>query len=207
MKRLIAFALLLITTSPLLGQDLPEEIRLAAKRTISHSPHLSELVIVVNPAEQKLYLVRRQEQLELVRVYPISTSRFGLGFQEGSNKTPTGTHQVSEKIGEGQPLGMIFRGRKPIKVAKIITEPVDLEQDDVTTRILWLTGLEEGNRNSHQRFIYIHGTPEEGLLGRPASHGCIRMRNTDVVELFDLVSIGTLVEIINQPYQDKEMKQ
>lgn len=154
--------------------------------------------IKVSIADQKLYLM---EDGQTLKQYPVSTSVYGIGSEAGSNKTPLGKHKVVSKFGAGAKLGAIFRSRiNTGRVAKIYTDDTDLEEDDVTTRILRLTGLEPGKNqgpgvDSFSRYIYIHGTPEEGLIGRPASHGCIRMRNADVIELFDLVNEGTIVMI------------
>lgn len=123
--------------------------------------------------------------------YPVSTSRFGLGFEEGSFRTPTGRFRIAEKIGEGAPEGMIFRGR----VATGTVSPQGGEEDLVLTRILWLEGLDPENANTRERYIYIHGTNQEHLVGTPASHGCIRLRNKDMIDLFDRVCEGTPVEI------------
>ena len=136
------------------------------------------------------------------RGWPVSTSSYGVGSAAGSNRTPLGRHRVSEVFGAGAALGTIFEARRDTgRIATITTDDTDAEVDRVTTRLLWLEGLEPGrNRgagvDSKQRYIYIHGTPEEGLIGRPASHGCIRMKNADVVELFDLVGVGTPVTIV-----------
>lgn len=157
-----------------------------------------ESVIIVSVNEQKLLLVKNGE---VARSYPISGSAYGIGSRAGSNKTPLGSHKIAQTFGTGAPIGTIFRSRVNTgKVATIYTDDTDVEDDLVTTRIMWLDGLEAGQNkgpgvDSRSRYIYIHGTQEEGLIGRPASHGCIRMKNQDVVELFDLVSVGTLVEI------------
>ena len=126
-----------------------------------------------------------------VRSYPVSTSRFGLGTEEGSLKTPLGRFRVAEKIGGDMPAGTIFQSRVPLKP----DDPLPPTEDLVMSRILWLDGLDEHNANTRQRFIYIHGTKHEGKIGSPASCGCIRMRNEDVVELFDLVDQDTPVMI------------
>src|SRR5215471_4222651 len=126
-----------------------------------------------------------------VRSYPVSTSRFGLGTEEGSLKTPLGRFRVAEKIGGDMPVGTIFQSRVPLKP----DDPLPSTEDLVMSRILWLDGLDEHNANTRQRFIYIHGTKHEGKIGSPASCGCIRMRNEDVVELFDLVDDYTPVVI------------
>ena len=126
-----------------------------------------------------------------VRSYPVSTSRFGLGTEEGSLKTPLGRFRVAEKIGGDMPAGTIFQSRVPLKP----DDPLPPTEDVVMSRILWLDGLDEHNANTRQRFIYIHGTKHEGKIGSAASCGCIRMRNADVVQLFDLVDHDTPVII------------
>jgi lipoprotein-anchoring transpeptidase ErfK/SrfK len=126
-----------------------------------------------------------------IRTYPVSTSRFGIGTEQGSLKTPTGRFRVAEKIGGDTPAGTIFQSRVPLKPH----DPRPPTEDLVMSRILWLDGLDEHNANTRERFIYIHGTKHEGKIGNPASCGCIRMRNADVVELFDLVDHDTPVII------------
>jgi lipoprotein-anchoring transpeptidase ErfK/SrfK len=126
-----------------------------------------------------------------IRTYPVSTSRFGIGTEEGSLKTPIGRFRVGEKIGDDMPAGTIFRSRVPLKP----DDPLPPTEDLVMSRILWLDGLDDHNANTRDRFIYIHGTKHEGKIGSPASCGCIRMRNADVVELFDLVDHDTPVMI------------
>ncbi len=157
-----------------------------------------QIYAVVAIEAQRLYLM---QDGRLLKAYPVSTSAFGPGEQEGSNQTPLGLHQIKQKIGEGEPQGMIFKARKPTgRMANIIAEPRDVPEDDVTTRIMWLDGMEPGVNqggkvDSYKRYIYIHGTPEEGLVGRPASHGCVRMLNADVVDVFNKLPEGTLVYI------------
>jgi len=128
---------------------------------------------------------------ELVKSWPVSTSRFGQGFEPGSFKTPTGRFMVSEKIGEGAPLWSVFKSRQPTGE---IAAPGG-EQDGVLTRILWLAGLDSDNTNTRDRYIYFHGTNREDLIGTPASHGCVRLRNADIAELFELVPEGARVVI------------
>jgi lipoprotein-anchoring transpeptidase ErfK/SrfK len=128
---------------------------------------------------------------ETLRSYPISSSRFGLGTEEGSMKTPTGHFCIAEKIGHDMPPDTIFRSRVPLGPG----DPPPPTEDLVMSRILWLDGTEEHNANTRDRFIYIHGTRHEHKIGTPDSHGCIRMRNADVVDLFDLVDEGTPVVI------------
>jgi len=132
-----------------------------------------------------------KENEQPIRTYPVSTSRFGIGAEEGSLKTPTGRFSVVEKIGGDMPSGTVFVGRVPLE-AKEAPPPTE---DLVMSRILWLDGLEEHNANTRDRFIYIHGTKHEDKIGSPASHGCVRMRNADVIELFELVGEGTPVVI------------
>jgi len=144
--------------------------------------------IDISIREQLLRLKRGDETL---RTYPISSSRFGLGSEEGSMKTPLGKFSVAEKIGHDAAPGTIFKAR----VALGPDDPLPDTEDFITSRILWLDGLEEDNANTRDRFIYIHGTRHEDKIGRPDSHGCIRMRNDDVIELFDLVDETTPVVI------------
>ncbi|MBT5855844.1 L,D-transpeptidase [bacterium] len=155
------------------------------------------LSIEVNIAKQQMTLRRGDKIIDL---YPVSSSAYGIGSQMGSKKTPLGKHYIVEKIGSDAPYGTIFKARNNTgQIAKIPDSSP--KKDYVTTRILWLKGLDEGlNKggvvDSYSRFIYIHGTPEEGKIGSPASHGCIRMTNADVITLFDKVGIGTTVTII-----------
>jgi lipoprotein-anchoring transpeptidase ErfK/SrfK len=127
----------------------------------------------------------------LLRRYVISTSRFGLGFEPGSNRTPTGRFQIAEKHGDNAEPGMIFESRKPM--GRFGSE--EDQKDRVQTRILWLAGLDPENANTFERYIYIHGTNAESKLGMPASEGCIRMNNEDVIDLYDRVPVGTEVAI------------
>ena len=144
--------------------------------------------IHVSIRDQRLTL---KEDKKPIRSYPVSTSRFGIGTEEGSMKTPTGRFRVAEKIGGDMPAGTIFQSRVPLKPG----DAPPPTEDFVMSRILWLDGLDEHNTNTRERFIYIHGTKHEAKIGSPASCGCIRMRNADVVELFDLVDHETPVII------------
>ena len=148
----------------------------------------SPLQIHVSVRDQELKLRRGRK---IIRRYPVSTSRFGLGSEEGSNKTPLGRFRVSDKIGEAMPAGTIFVSRVPLKP----DDPLPPTQDLVLSRILWLDGLEGHNANTRDRFIYIHGTKHEDKIGQPDSHGCVRMRNADVIELYDLVDVDTPVTV------------
>lgn len=144
--------------------------------------------IRISAADQRLDLTTADGKH---RSYPISTSRLGLGFKEGSHKTPTGRFRIGEKIGGGMPLDSVFKGRKRVAI-----RAADHPRDDlIMARILWLDGIGKRNANTRQRYIYIHGTNHERDVGRATSHGCVRMRNADVAELFDLVEVGTPVTI------------
>ena len=148
-----------------------------------------QLKIQISVRDQRLTLRAGRKK---VAAYPVSTSRFGLGQASGSFQTPLGRFRIHQKIGGDQPLNTVFRGRVPV------ASPSDWEKESdlITSRILWLDGIELHNGNTQERFIYIHGTNEEHLIGQPVSHGCVRMRNGDVARLFDLVEAGTEVEII-----------
>lgn len=149
----------------------------------------SDLQLLVSVDEQKLRLFGKEGQL---KEYLISTAAKGIGFQEGSFRTPTGLFRIAEKIGDGAESGTIFSARVPVGT----WHPGDTSDDDlILTRILRIDGLEPENANTFDRFIYLHGTNREDLLGQPASHGCIRMANQDIIELFDLVETNTPLEI------------
>jgi len=157
-----------------------------------NTPHL-----VVSLSRQELLL----EGPESSRRYPVSTSRYGPGERNGSGGTPRGAHRVRARIGDGAPLGTVFVGRRP--TGEVLTRELyaaQPERDWILTRILWLSGTEPGrNRlgtvDTMRRFIYIHGCPDEEPMGVPRSHGCVRMRNADVAELFARVPAGTRVLI------------
>lgn len=160
----------------------------------------TEEILVVSLEEQCMYVLKGDS---VYKEYHISGAALGAGNKSGSNQTPLGLHRIKERYGEEVPLGGILKSRQFTgEVATIYTDSVDVEEDHVTTRIMWLEGMEPGinkggNVDSYNRYIYIHGTPEEGLIGQPASHGCIRMYNKEVVELFETSSVGDLVLILN----------
>ena len=141
-------------------------------------------------ADQSLELYHQEK---LIGRYPVSTSKFGLGDRPGSRETPLGRMEVAKKIGASAPLGAVFKNRRPTGE---ILSPDAPGRDPIVTRIIWLRGLEQKNRNAFARCIYIHGTPEERNVGRPASFGCIRMRSADVVQLFNTIGLGATVDII-----------
>jgi len=137
-----------------------------------------------------------------VALYPVSTARAGPGEQRDSGCTPRGWHRIRLKIGEGVPENTVFVSRRPSgEVYSDSLAEAEPERDWILTRILWLSGVEPGlNRGGEvdtlRRYIYIHGTPDESLIGMPVSHGCIRMRNRDLLKLFDWADNGMLVEIV-----------
>ena len=156
-------------------------------------------VLYVSIAKQKMYRIKEHK---IIKTYVISSSSYGVGSKVGNNKTPLGLHRIKEKFGDNTPIngrmiGRVYYGQ----IATIYTDQTKSKTDDVTSRILWLEGLEKGlNKgegiDSYKRYIYIHGTSEEGRLGTPASHGCIRMKNKEVIELYDKIKTGTLVLIL-----------
>jgi len=158
----------------------------AAPRDIEHH-------IVVSVHDQKLALL---EKGTLVATYPISTSKFGLGDRPGSFGTPLGELEIANKIGDGAPAGTVFKDRRRTGEIVGVNAP---GRDPIVTRIIWLRGREAQNTNAFRRDIYIHGTPEERNIGRPASYGCIRMRSGDIINLYGAVGTGAEVSIIQSP--------
>ena len=148
----------------------------------------SQLVISVR--DQKLMLVQNGAK---VATYPVSTSMFGLGDSWGRMTTPIGYLAVEKKIGDTAPSGAVFHNRR---LTGEILQPNAPGRDPVITRIIWLRGLEAQNAHAFQRGIYIHGTPQEKTIGRPASYGCIRMKSSDVAELYNRVPVGAVVQIV-----------
>lgn len=154
--------------------------------------------LFVNTDKQQLSCF---ENDDCVAVYPVSTAQKGLGELKDSGKTPRGWHQIRAKIGEGSPPYTVFVGRRP--TGELYTPAMGLiypDRDWILSRILWLSGLEPGfnrlgEQDTMQRYIYIHGCPDEISLSRPLSHGCIRMHNHEVIELFNRVSSGTKIFI------------
>jgi lipoprotein-anchoring transpeptidase ErfK/SrfK len=147
--------------------------------------------IVVSVPDQTLALI---DNGVVTAKFPVSTSKFGLGDNPGSYATPLGSLEIASKIGANAPLGAVFKSRK---MTGEILRPNARGRDPIVTRILWLRGLEKGNARAYGRGIYIHGTPVEQLIGRPASYGCIRMRSRDVATLFGSVGVRTKVAVLN----------
>lgn len=150
-------------------------------------------LVAISVPEQRMAVYREGQP---IRHYPVSTSKFGLGSEEGSNRTPTGKFKIAKKIGESAPAGAVFKDRE---MTGEVLPPDAPGRDPIVSRILWLKGVEPGNRNAYGRYIYIHGTPEERNIGRPVSYGCVRMRSRDVIDLYNIVGRGARVEIRDQP--------
>ena len=146
--------------------------------------------VIISVRDQKLMLMGNGEKLA---TYPVSTSKFGLGDNWGRMTTPLGFLQVAQKIGDHAPVGAVFRNRR---FTGEILKPNSPGRDPVITRIIWLRGLQASNAHAFSRCIYIHGTPEERFIGRPASYGCIRMKSRDVADLYAQVPLGAIVEIV-----------
>lgn len=167
----------------------PACVAACARRQLAATP----LVMVVTVADQTASVF---EDGTLSRTLRCSTSRFGVGQAEGSYRTPLGLHRIAEKIGDEEPAGTVFKGRRVVGH----TAEAAFIDATITTRILWLEGLESGVNqggtvDSHARFIYIHGTSDQAAIGRPASHGCILLADADLLWLFDRLPLQSLVWI------------
>ena len=193
MLRLFNFILILLFYNTSFSQE-----NIIQKANNYISTDYSELLFV-SIENQKMYHIKEGA---IVKKYIISSSEYGTGSEAGSNKTPLGLHKVKEKYGDetpinGRMIGRVFYGQ----IATLYNDKTKSKTDDVTSRIFWLEGLEKGKNkgegiDSYKRYIYIHGTSEEGRLGAPASHGCIRMKNNEVIDLYKTIAIGTLVLIL-----------
>jgi hypothetical protein len=153
----------------------------------------TDLCAVVSVPDQRIAVI---ENGFTIARFPVSTSRYGVGDGFNSYATPLGSMEIAGKIGEGAPLGAVFKHRR---MTGEILHPNSSGRDPIVTRILWLRGLESCNANAFSRNIYIHGTPAERLIGRPASYGCIRMRSRDVVQLFNMLPVGGIVRVSEAP--------
>ncbi len=155
--------------------------------------------ITINVKQQQLSLFDAEGKL--LHQYPVSTSKYGSGNENGSEQTPLGLHRIKDKLGGAMPVNEVFIGRLPHgSLEECVERGVDLPDDVIMSRILWLEGMEPGRNkggyvDTYQRYIYIHGTNHEDQIGTPASIGCIRMCNSDIVELFRLLEIGSEVLI------------
>jgi L,D-transpeptidase catalytic domain len=162
---------------------------LSATSAFATAPVDTSNQLIISVRDQKLMLLRNGVK---VATYPVSTSMFGLGDSWGRMTTPLGYLAVEKKIGDNVPVGAVFHNRR---LTGEILQPNTPGRDPITTRIIWLRGLEPQNAHAFQRCIYIHGTPEEKKIGRPASYGCIRMKSKDVAELYNEVPVGAVVQI------------
>ena len=166
----------------------------------SHKNLNKEFLIYISLVTQRLTLYKNFEK---IKIYKISSSKYGEGGQEDSNKTPLGAHYIKNCIGKDEEIFTIFKNRKATKdKTKVLRSEQRSKEDIISSRILWLDGLEIGKNkgegvDSLSRYIYIHGTNEEGLLGKKASHGCIRMGNSDIIEMCKMNINNTIVYISN----------
>lgn len=154
------------------------------------------MTLLIDSEQQALSLLDDKERV--IAVYPVSTAVNGLGETKNSFKTPRGWHQIRAKIGAGMPINSVFVGRRP--TGEVYSSSMTQNRDWILTRILWLSGLTPGvNRlgevDTMQRYIYLHGTADEARIGQPVSHGCIRLKNKDILSLFDRVRVGEHVYI------------
>lgn len=157
--------------------------------------------LLVSVRDQTMLLTRDGEP---IRAYKVSTSKFGLGSQRGSNRTPLGRMEVAKKIGGGAPSGAVFKSRR--RTGEIL-RPNAPGRDPIVSRILWLKGKDYHNKNTYSRYIYIHGTPEEYRIGRPASYGCIRMKSRDVIDLYRRIGEGAEVRIVRGAVPRQDLNQ
>ena len=188
-----SIACALLTTLPFLFSSCSPSVDLSSTPAVdlnSTPAHDLKNRMVISVRDQKLLVVKNGEP---IKAYSVSTSRFGLGSQSGSYRTPLGDHVIAKKIGKGAPKGAVFKSRRQTGV---ILKPNAKGRDPIVTRILWLSCKERHNLNTYRRFIYIHGTPVEKEIGRPVSYGCIRMKSKDIIDLYHRVSEGTEVKII-----------
>ena len=180
----------------------------AAVKTKIHVPSTVGEYMKKTPDEERYRLVisvpdQRMALLDgetVIREFSISTALKGVSEALNSDGTPQGLHVIAEKIGDGQPVGMIFKGREPIGVISELNPTEGIPP--VVTRLFRLRGLESGNQTTYDRLIYLHGSPHEAQLGQPASGGCIRMKSDDVIALFNTIEIGTPITILESKLSD-----
>ena len=149
--------------------------------------------VIISVEDQRMLLVKNGQP---VKTYPVSTSKFGLGDQRGSNRTPVGKMEVAQKIGNGAPSGAVFKSRR--RTGEVL-KPNAPGRDPIVSRILWLRGKQSSTRNAYRRYIYIHGTAEERTIGQPRSYGCIRMKSRDIIDLYKELGVGSQVKVITGP--------
>ena len=211
-KKLLFNLSILLFSAFLVNASFYTGPRTKVTTTIKNNEFLLEYLSIKYPNQSFqnfIYVGVKRQELDLylngnhIISYPISTSMHGAGTKAGSDMTPVGLHKIKGKFGLNVPIGGILKARKYTgNIASIQTKPIKTGEDAITTRVLTLEGLENGinkggELDSYGRHIYIHGTAEEGLIGQPASHGCVRMRNKDVIDLFNRVDKGLKVIILN----------
>lgn len=202
MPRKLLFILLILSGLRLGANDKNPPTEMSPRMEISivlsmkYPSFTDGKLIYVSVDRQKMYVLYNNE---IVKEYDISTSKYGTGSKRNSNKTPLGLHLIASKVGEDDPINTIYKGRMNTGKKAVPNQKKFVNDDLITTRIMWLEGGEErnslGENSSFKRYIYIHGTPDEMGLGYTASHGCVRMRNTDIIALFEYVELGTPVVI------------
>lgn len=184
-KQLIKAATIGVAALALTGLSSCSSSSNTASNTVDNDSEM-----IVSERDQSMLLVQGGK---VTKLYPISTSKFGMGSTSGSNRTPLGKLEIAQKIGGNARPGTVFKGRRPTGE---VLRPNTPGRDPIVTRIMWLRGKEKNNSNTFRRLIYIHGTPEERNIGRPASYGCIRMKSKDVIDLYRRVGVGADVRII-----------
>ncbi len=186
-KQLLKTAVVGFTALSLAGLSSCSSSKPTVSKRVTHDT-ANEMIVSVR--DQSMLLLKNGKP---TKIYPISTSKFGEGSNPGSNRTPLGKLEIAQKIGGNARPGAVFKGRRPTGE---VLKPNTPGRDPIVTRIMWLRGKERSNANTHRRLIYIHGTPEEKTIGRPASYGCIRMKSRDVMDLYRRVGVGADVKII-----------
>ena len=189
------------TERPTGSSDLDALIRVTYDSLIDYTTHSPKRWLLVDTALQQIFLVRESTVLDQ---WPVSTSEAGLDNRENSGGTPPGVHRVVRKIGSDAEEGTVFQSRRPTGetwLPSLNNDPSKLEKDLILSRILVLDGLEPGLNqgkgiDSQQRYIYVHGTNREDLIGKPAGGGCVRMKNKNIISLFDQVKEGDLLVIV-----------
>ncbi len=163
-----------------------------ADNTVSNDSLIALSKAIISVLHQRMYVFSTDKHFS---EYPISTSKFGIGDEFNSYKTPTGLFRIHSKFGDGLKLGTVFKGRQP--TGEVVV-PNAKDRDPIVTRIIWLEGLEPSNCHALERCIYIHGTPQEGDLGRPSSFGCVRMASKDVAKVYEMLPEHSRVAILDE---------
>lgn len=189
-RPLTTFALTILLAASVQAAKVDARSTSAFDLTVPTLP-VPEMRVIISIKDQKLLLLQNETK---VATYPVSTSKYGLGDFWGRMTTPLGYMQVAQKIGDGAPIGGVFHNRR---FTGEVLPPNAPGRDPITTRIIWLRGLEAQNAHAFSRCIYIHGTNEERYIGKPASYGCIRMKAKDVAALYRQLPLGAVVQIVN----------